>query len=180
MSSCMLVFIVPCIVWLRLKGGACSNLEAMSQHSSNHTTRTNKVRDPFCKRKWFGIHKWAGEHFSMPTLMSEGQISTARLDSPADNQIWCREFQRKYSPSADPLLSVVVRVYLLSNTKWVLLWRSQSWGCQPGSNPFSAFFFGRWRFPEQRRGGSCWDGGTNAENISVWRWGVPEPERKNS
>lgn len=140
MRSCMLVLIVLCIVWLRLKGGACSNLEAMSQNSPNHTTRTNKVRDPFCKRKWFGIHKWAGEHFSMPTFMSEGQISTARLDSPADNQIWCREVQRKYSPSADPLLSVVVHVYLLSNTKWVLLWRSQSWGCQPGSNPFSAFF----------------------------------------
>lgn len=178
MSSCTLLFIVLCIVWLRLRGGACRNLEARSQNSSNHTTHTNKVRDPFCKRKWFGISKRVQERFLMAVFTPEGQTSP-RLNSPTDNQIWCREFQRKYSSSADPLLSVVVNVYLLSNTKWVLLWRSQRRGGQPWSSPFGAFF-GRWCFPEQRRGGSCWDGGTNAENISIWRRGVPEPEWKNS
>lgn len=179
MSSCMLVFIVLCIVWLRLKGGACSNLEAMSQNSPNHTTRTNKVRDPFCKHKWFGIHKWAGEHFSMSTFMSEGQISTARLDSPADNQICAENFSGNIRhPQTLCYLWLCMFIYFqILNECFFEGPRAEAVSLEA---TLSVPFFGRWCFPEQRRGGSCWDGGTNAENISIWRWGVPEPEWKNS
>lgn len=131
MSSCMLLFIVLCIGWLRLEGGAWSNLEAKSQNSSNHTTRTNKVRDPFCKRKWFGIDKWVWEHVSMPTFMSEGQISTARL------QLIIRSGAEKFSGNIWP--SVIGGCACLFTFKYEMS-ASQRCGCQRWSSPFRGLF----------------------------------------
>lgn len=57
----------------------------------------------------------------MPMFMSEGHIgddvSTARLNLQPNNQIWCRDVQLRYFPSADPWLSVAVHVYISSNTR---------------------------------------------------------------
>ncbi len=58
------VYIMLCTVRIRVKGGASSNAEAMSQEMEphfagplNHNTPINKVWDHFCKRKWFGVSK---------------------------------------------------------------------------------------------------------------------------
>lgn len=105
-------------------------IEAHFTGPPNHTTHINKVWDPFCKRKWFGISKWVWEHSWMPMFMSEDHIgddvSTARLNFQPNNQIWCRDVQLRYFPSADPRLSVAVHVYISSNTRWTAHWASCS------------------------------------------------------
>lgn len=179
MSSCTLLFIVLCIVWLRLRGGACRHLEARSQNSSNRTAHTNKVRDPFCKRKWFGINERARERFLMAVFTPEGQTSP-RLNSP---RLIIRPGAENFSgnirhPQTLCYLWLWIFIYFQILNECLFEGPSAE-AVSPEATPLGAFF-GCWCFPEQRLGGSCWDGGTNAENISIWRWGVPEPEWKNS
>lgn len=108
-----------------------------------------------------------------------GQISTARLNFPPDNLIWCWEFHLKYLPSARPPLSVVVPVYLLSNTEGGILWTSQRRGYQPWRSPFQRLLQ-KLTFSRVTTRRSCRDGGTAAGNMSSRHRGVPEPEWKNS
>lgn len=47
---------------INAEGNGLQKLEAQFTGLHNHTSHINKVWDPFCKRKWFGISKWEWKH----------------------------------------------------------------------------------------------------------------------
>lgn len=104
-------------VWVRGKGGVGSNAKARAKTSHpNHTTHTNTVWGHFCKPKWFGLSRRVWKHSWMPVFMCESSremhVSAAKPHSHTNNQIWCRDVQPRYFPSADPGLFVVLHVYI--------------------------------------------------------------------
>lgn len=104
-------------VWVRGKGGVGSNAKARAKTSHpNHTTHTNTVWGHFCKPKWFGLSRRVWKHSWMPVFMCESSremhVSAAKPHSHTNNQIWCRDVQPRYFPSADPGLCGSACLYL--------------------------------------------------------------------
>lgn len=100
----------------RTSGVGCNAKARAKTNHPNHTTHTNTVWGHFCKPKWFGLSKGVWKHSWMPVFMCESSremhVSAAKPHSHTNNQIWCRDVQPRYFPSADLGLFVVLHVYI--------------------------------------------------------------------